>query len=85
MLNSYKFFSIINKDRHINSSEVTPRGDVDAVLIVGGPDYQKLTNNCKTYAMGVLKEVGIIEHETLSNFFIQRPVSCHNHRVSPCH
>ena len=63
-----KFLSIINKDRNLNSSAVVPRGDASIVVIVGGPDYQKLTNNCKTYAIVVLKEVGIIEHETLSNF-----------------
>jgi hypothetical protein len=67
-----KFFQIINRDKQINLAPIEPEKGVVEVQYIGGPDYQKVRNNCKTYAMGVLKEMGIIDAQNLSNFLIQR-------------
>lgn len=42
-------------------------------LLKNTPSYQTLTHNCKTYAMNVFKEIGIIDAKHLGNTFIQRP------------
>lgn len=75
----YKFFNIMKRDMQLNPEEVTyEAGDgknkkIKKITQVSGPNYQILSLNCKTYALGVLKEIGIIEASTLSNFLIQRP------------
>ncbi len=77
-----KFFLIINRDRRINVDEIVPDGSLQVVKFDGGPDYQKLFSNCKTYALKVFKELGIIEVGALSNFLIQRPHT-HNQLLTP--
>lgn len=69
------FFHIINRDRKIKAIEIETE---DGPKVIGGPDYQIITHNCKTYAMRVLKEMGIIDAENLSNFTVQRPDSSYN-------
>jgi hypothetical protein len=66
-----KFYQILNRDRAINQDKIGPTDR--AVKYEGGPDYQKLRHNCKGYALGIFKELGVIEADGLSNFFIQRP------------
>lgn len=67
-----KFFQILNRDRAVNLALIAPEKGTVEVQYIGGPDYQKIKNNCKTYAVGVLKEMGIIDAQNLSNFLIQR-------------
>ena len=67
-----KFFQILNRDKQINLAPIEPsKGTLD-IQYVGGPDYQMIRHNCKTYAMSVLKEVGVVDAQNLSNFLIQR-------------
>lgn len=40
---------------------------------VGGADYQDLLFNCKSYALSVFKELGIMDVNKVRNFLIQRP------------
>jgi|GEM_PF-3045248 len=68
-----KFFNILNRDRNLNSSSVT-LSDED-IELVGGPDYQQLKFNCKSYAIGVLKEIGIQDAANLKNYLVQLPGS----------
>ena len=71
-----KFFEILNRDKQIKTAPIEQGKGL--VTVVGGPDYHQIKNNCKTYTMGVLKEVGIVDAENLSNYFIQR-TSTTNH------
>lgn len=71
-----KLLAIVNRDKEKDATEITLEDG--RVVIIGGPDYQLVRNNCKTYLMGVLKEVGIIDaEEELSDFLIQRPGNKH--------
>lgn len=67
-----KLFIILNRDRKINVSGLRLDKKSKQITYVGGPDYQKIAHNCKTYLMGILKEIGIIDAQNLSNFLIQR-------------
>lgn len=42
-------------------------------FLASGPNYQLLRNNCKTYTLGVFKELGIVESRALSNYIVQQP------------
>lgn len=68
-----KFNSIIEGDRSKNRAVLLQENAKEKA--VGGPDYQLFSSNCKTYAMGVLKAVGIMDADNLSNFLVQRPGS----------
>ncbi|WP_412754579.1 hypothetical protein [Legionella donaldsonii] len=70
-----KFFSIINREKRVNASTVQQGAQVKHI---GGPDYDYVRFNCKTFAMGVLKEMGITDAENLSNFLVQRPGTTDN-------
>src|SRR3990167_6272837 len=72
-----KLFLIINRDRRVNLTNVEVNDATEEGFkrfeVVGGPDYQQITKNCKLYAINVMKEIGIIEAAQLSNFFIEIP------------
>lgn len=75
-----RLFQIINRDRRKNAREIRLESIVDGekvtqLEVVGGGDYQKIKHNCKTYAMGVFKELGIVEAREIENFLIQRTCS----------
>lgn len=65
-----KVLSIINQDRNLNLANPSATS--------GGPHYQQIKQNCKTYAMNLFKNAGIIDAEILSNFMIQRPNTTDN-------
>lgn len=48
------------------------KSSLSCQFVASGPNYQLLRNNCKTYTLGVFKELGIVEASTLSNFAVQR-------------
>lgn len=72
-----KFFHIINRDRNVNVIEVEHKSDIGEGYKTahGGPSYQRVSMNCKAYAIGVMKELGIADVDCLSNFFVQIPGS----------
>jgi len=67
------FFNIVNSKRRVKASPVKIGKTGNVTAIIGGPDYQRILSNCKVFALGVMKEIGIMDAKQLSNFFIQRP------------
>lgn len=66
-----QFYQFVEQDRQINKANieaVVPEG----VKVVGGPQYQYMAYNCKTWAVGMLKRMGVVDAKNLSNVLIQR-------------
>lgn len=71
-----KFFTILNRDMKAKvTKEIKNNKEVSQA---NPPDYQKTGLNCKAYALKVLKEIGIVDANQLSNFWIQRPGTMEN-------
>ncbi|KTD18858.1 Uncharacterised protein [Legionella lansingensis] len=78
-----KFFSIINRERRINAATLPSKQASSQAKHVGGPDFNIFAFNCKTFAMSVFKEMGIIDAEHLSNFLVQRTIMTSGDLLKP--
>ena len=68
------FYQLINADRRRKVSSIKIGDNKDGTPImedIGGPDYQIIQHNCKTYAMGIFKKIGIVEAGRLNTGLIQ--------------
>lgn len=71
------FIKIMDRDKQ-RSDENIEYFDSTLTPMVSEFKYHIITHNCKVYALGVLKELGIVEASELSNFFIQIPGTHHS-------
>lgn len=76
-----EFLNILKRDKAINAVPmlIPAAQNTQVEAVIGGPNYQYFLHNCKTYALGVLKQIGIIESDNLRNTLSpQRPNTTEN-------